>query len=182
MYGEPTGETSPTARKLRQKTHQTIRRIAQSLDNLQFNTPVAAMMELANELYDAGLEPVSASAAELAALKEALTSLVIMLAPFAPHAAEEMYAALIGNDEGMLINGARFPIWDEEAAKADEVEIAVQVNGKLRSRIFASPDASDEELEALARADAKVIEFTSGKTVKKVIIVPGRLVNVVVQD
>lgn len=176
-----TAEASPSSRRLRQKTHQTIRRIEQSLDNLQFNTPVAAMMELANELYESGLEPETSSPAELASIKEALTSLVIMLTPFAPHAAEEMYAALVGNDEGMLANGARFPVWDEETARADELEIAVQVNGKLRARIYAAPDASNDDLEALARADAKVVEFTSGKAVKKVIVVPGRLVNIVVQ-
>ena len=180
--GGQSADASPLSRKLRQKTHQTIRRIDQSLENLQFNTPVAAMMELANELYESGLEPETSSPAQLASIKEALTSLVIMLTPFAPHAAEEMHAALVGNDEGMLANGARFPVWDAEAAKADQVEIAVQVNGKLRSRIYAAPDASSDDLETLARADAKVVEFTSGKAVKKVIVVPGRLVNIVVQS
>ncbi|MBX3288167.1 MAG: class I tRNA ligase family protein [Acidobacteria bacterium] len=172
---------SPAAKKLRQKTHQTINRIDQSLDTLQFNTPVAALMELANDLYDMKAEPETASPDEVAAVREALTSLILMLTPFAPHISEEMFAAIIGNENGILANDARFPAYDEEAAKADEIEIAVQVNGKLRSRIFASPDADNAELERMAKDDAKVREHTDGKDVVKVIVVPGRLVNIVVK-
>ncbi len=172
---------SPAAKKLRQKTHQTIKRIDQSLDTLQFNTPVAALMELANDLYDMKAEPETASPDEIAAVREALTSLILMLTPFAPHISEEMFAAVIGNEDGILANDARFPVYDEDAAKADEIEIAVQVNGKLRSRIFASPDADNAELERMAKEDAKVREYTDGKDVAKVIVVPGRLVNIVVK-
>lgn len=178
--GEST-DISPAAKKLRQKTHQTIRRIDQSLDTLQFNTPVAALMELANDLYDLKVEPETATPAEVAAVREAVTGLLLMLAPFAPHITEEMYAAVVGNENGILGNDARFPVFDEEAAKAEEIEIAVQVNGKLRSRIFASPDADNDELERMAKEDEKVKEYTEGKEVLKIVVVPKRLVNIVVK-
>ncbi|HEY8562069.1 MAG TPA: leucine--tRNA ligase [Pyrinomonadaceae bacterium] len=174
-------EFSAEARKLRQKTHQTIRRIEESFESLQFNTPVAALMELSNALYDFRVEPEAATDADVYAVREAVESLVLMLAPFAPHAAEELYAQLAGNENGMLANEARFPEYRAELAKADEIEIPVQVNGKLRARVLASPDASNEDLERLALADAKVAEHTSGKQIAKVIVVPKRLVNIVVK-
>jgi leucyl-tRNA synthetase len=104
-----------------------------------------------------------------------------MLAPFAPHTAEELYSVLVGNENGILANGARFPEHNEELAKADEIEIPVQVNGKLRSRVMASPETTNEELQEMALADAKVAEFTAGKEIVKVIVVPARLVNIVIK-
>ena len=172
--------TTPIARDLRRKTHQTIKRVDDSLQSLQLNTPVAALMELANAIGDVG-EPGAANDDVRSAVSEALTSLVLMLAPFAPHAAEELYSVISGSDEGILASGARFPEFNEELAKADEIEIAVQVNGKLRSRIFAAPDASNAALESLAIADEKIAELVSGKDVVKVIVVPARLVNIVVR-
>ncbi len=181
-FGKATeGEPTDASRKLRQKTHQTIKRIGDSFDSLQFNTPVAALMELSNALYDAKLEPETASGDEIAAVNEAVTSLVLMLTPFAPHTAEELYSVVKGTDAGMIASGARFPEYNEELAKADEIEIAVQVNGKLRSRVFAAPGAPREMVEKLAMADEKVIEHTNGKNVVKVIVVPDRLVNIVVK-
>ena len=168
-------------KKLRQKTHQTIKRVQDALETLQFNTPVAAMMELCNALYDSKIEPETASEDERAAVRETVTSLVLMLAPFSPHTAEELYSVVVGNEMGMLANNARFPAYNQELARADEIEIAVQVNGKLRSRIFAGPDASNAELEAQAMADPKVAEHTAGKEIAKVIVVPQRLVNIVVR-
>jgi leucyl-tRNA synthetase len=174
-------ESSSAARALQRTTHQIIHRVDHNLDSLQFNTPVAALMELSNALYDSKLEPDTASEADIAVVRDSLTSLILMLTPFAPHAAEEMYSVIAGNDNGMLANGARFPAYDESLAKADEIEIPVQINGKLRSRVFASPDAASEELEALARADEKVKEHTNGKSIVKVVVVPKRLVNIVVK-
>lgn len=172
---------SDNERKLRQKTHQTIKRVEDSLETLQFNTPVAAMMELLNAMYDAKIEPATATADEVEAVTEATRSLVLMLVPFAPHTAEELFAVITGNDNGILANEARFPVYNAEMAKSDEIEIAVQVNGKLRSRIFASPDTENAELEAMALKDEKVGEHTNGKAVVKVIVVPNRLVNIVVR-
>ena len=167
-------------RALRRKTHQTIKRVGDSLESLQFNTPVAALMELANAIGDFA-DPANASADEREAAHEALTALVVMLTPFAPHTGEELYTALTGTDEGMLAKGVRFPVFSEDLAKEDEIEIPVQVNGKLRSRIFAPPGASNEELEAMAIADEKIGELTAGKEIVKIVVVPGRLVNIVIR-
>jgi leucyl-tRNA synthetase len=175
------GEFSADARKLRQKTHQTIRRVEENFESLQFNTPVAALMELSNALYDLKVEPETANDADVFAIREAVESLVLMLAPFAPHTAEEIYSVLVGNDDGILANEASFPVYREELAKADEIEIPIQVNGKLRSRVSASPDASNEELETAALADEKIKEYTSDKQIVKIIVVPKRLVNIVVK-
>jgi len=174
-------EQSETARKLRRKTHQTIRRIDQSLDTLQFNTPVAALMELCNALHESGIEPENASADEAAAVQEGVTSLVLMLTPFAPHTAEELYSVLIGNENGMLANGARFPEFSEELAADDEIEVVIQVNGKLRSKFAAKPGEDRSKLEAAALADPKAQEFIAGKEVVKVVVVPDKLVNIVVK-
>jgi leucyl-tRNA synthetase len=169
------------AKKLRQKTHQTIKRVTDSFESLQFNTPVAALMELSNAVGDIGIEPDAASDDEKFAVREALTALTLMLTPFAPHTAEELYSVLVGSDIGLVAHDARFPGYDEELARADEIEIAVQVNGKLRSRIIASPGASSDELQTMALADVKVREYTQAKEIAKVIVVPGRLVNIVVK-
>ncbi len=169
------------ARKLRQKTHQTIKRVGDAFDTLQFNTPVAGLMELANSISDVRVEPADADAAAVFAVREALTSLVLMLTPFAPHTAEELFSVIIGNEDGILANGARFPEFSEDLARADEIEIPVQVNGKLRSRVMAAPGTPDDELQKMAFADEKIREQTDGKHVVKVIVVPNRLVNIVVR-
>ncbi|MEQ1763832.1 MAG: class I tRNA ligase family protein, partial [Pyrinomonadaceae bacterium] len=169
------------SKSLRRKTHQTIKRVEDSLETLQFNTPVAGLMELINALYEAKIEPETAAEDEKFAVYEATRALVLMLTPFAPHTAEELYEQITGETGGMLASGARFTEYKPELAVADEIEIAVQVNGKLRSRILASPEASNAELEAQALADEKVKEFTDGKAIVKVVVVPKRLVNVVVK-
>jgi leucyl-tRNA synthetase len=171
---------SQNARRLRQKTHQTIKRVSDSFETLQFNTPVAALMELSNAIGDLDVEPDAANGEELYAVREALTALTLMLTPFAPHTAEELFTVLIGNENGIVANGARFPEYSEELARADEIEIPIQVNGKLRSRLLASPETPNDELEAMARSDEKIREHINGKQIVKVIVVPKRLVNIVV--
>ena len=147
---------------------------------MHFNTAIAALMELLNELTGSGIEPASPSAQDRFAVREALESLVLMLAPFAPHASEEMWEGL-GNEGGILSGGARFPAADAELAKKELLEIPVQVNGKLRGRVLAPPDAPEEGLRAAALAEEKVRAFTEGREIVKVIVVPRRLVNVVVK-
>ncbi len=169
------------AAALLRKTHQTIARVGDAFDSLQFNTPVAALMELCNALYESKIEPETATTDEIEAIAESCRALVLMLAPFAPHTAEELWSAIGGSGRGMLIDGARFPEYNADLARAEEIEIPVQVNGKLRSRVMASPDASNDDLERLALADAKVAEHTNGKTIVKVVVVPKRLVNIVVK-
>jgi leucyl-tRNA synthetase len=165
-------------RAVRRKTHDTIRRVTLDIDaRKQFNTAVSAMMELVNDLYaftEAQREAASPQAGAVA--REAIDALVVMLSPFAPHTAEELWEQY--GHEGSLANAA-WPSYDPEIAKADEVVIPVQVNGKLRGRITASPEANEPELEQLALAEPAVQAHIAGKAIKKVVIVKGRLVNVV---
>jgi leucyl-tRNA synthetase len=170
---------SDAARALRRKTHQTIARVTADFDKLDLNTNVAALMELSNALGEFNVEPAAASESDRFAIREALEALVIMLAPFSPHIAEEMWEGL-GHENGLL-KTAQWPIADPELARKEELEIPVQVNGKLRSRVVVSPDTSESELRELALADAKVQSFIDGHKVVKVIVVPQRLVNVVVR-
>ena len=178
--GDAMREMTPEVRALRRKTHQTITRITEDFEELHLNTSVAALMELSNALADFKAEPQTASAADVFALREALEALVLMLTPFTPHASEEMWEAL-GHVGGILGSGARWPKANEELARKEELEIPVQINGKLRSRVRATPDTPEEELRSLALADEKVQGFIDGREVVKVIIVPQRLVNIVVR-
>ena len=174
------GQTaSESARALRRKTHQTIAKVTSDFEDLHLNTIVAALMELFNELSALEAEPASASDADVFAVREALEALVVMLAPFSPHAAEEMWTHL-GRDDGLL-HSARWPQADAELAKRDELEIPIQVNGKLRSRVLALPEVTEEELRTAALNDEKIRAFIEGHEVVKVIVVPQRLVNVVVK-
>ncbi|MEJ7711094.1 MAG: leucine--tRNA ligase [Pyrinomonadaceae bacterium] len=170
------------ARSLRRKTHQTIARVTKDFEGLHFNTSVAALMELTNMLSEFEAAPaISAGESDAFAVREALEALVVMLAPYAPHAAEEMWEGL-GHEGGLLLKGgARWPRADEELARAEELEIPVQVNGKLRARVRITPDTSGDELTALALEDDKVRATIDGREIVKVIVVPQRLVNIVVR-
>ena len=175
------GEFSAGARALRRKTHQTIERITDDFEQLHFNTSIAALMELSNALGDFEVAPRDANESDAYAVREALEALVIMLTPFAPHAAEEMWEGL--GHEGGILQGAtvRWPISNKDLARKEELEIPVQINGKLRARISATPDTTEDELRAAALVDEKVLEWVNGREVVKVIVVPQRLVNIVVR-
>jgi leucyl-tRNA synthetase len=173
-------EFDPEARTLRRKTHQTIAKITSDFDQLHLNTSVAALMELFNQIIDLNADPAKATAEDLFAVREALESLVIMLTPFAPHVAEEMWEGL-GHSGGLLSEVPRWPVADPELARREELEIPIQVNGKLRSRVIAAPDISEEDLRASALADERVRALIDGREVVKVIVVPRRLVNVVIR-
>ncbi len=178
-----TEELSPAAMALRRKTHQTIARVTNDFEHLHLNTSVAALMELFNELSDFNAQPASASAADLYAVREALESLTLMLAPFSPHVAEEMWERLghTGGLDSERHQGAKWPKVNAELARKAELEIPIQVNGKLRSRLVTSPEVTEDELRAAAVADEKVRPFTEGREVLKIIVVPQRLVNIVVR-
>ena len=138
-------------------------------------------MELTNEIYafDQAVEKNSAvSHADIEVAREAFNALIPMLAPFAPHIAEELWQNF-GQSSGLT--RASWPEFSAELAREEEIEVAVQVNGKLRSRIFAGADATDDELREAALADEKVKTATAGRGVAKVIVIPRRLVNVVVR-
>ena len=172
-------DASDATRALRRKTHQTIARVTDDFEKLDLNTNVAALMELLNALSEFDAEPGKASAAEVFAVREAIEALVVMLAPFSPHVAEEMWESL--GKEGGLVKAAPWPVADPELARKEELEIPVQVNGKLRSRVTVAPDISEADLRTIALADGKVQSFIDGHEVVKVIVVPQRLVNVVVK-
>jgi leucyl-tRNA synthetase len=178
IVGGQDGEPASGVRALRRKTHQTIAKVTSDFEGLHLNTIVAALMELFNELSDLNADPANASPDEVFAVREALDSLVLMLAPFAPHISEEMWQEL-GHAGGL--KAARWPVADSELARSDELEIPIQVNGKLRSRVLASPDVSEEELRAAALSDEKIRGLVEGHQVVKVIVVPQRLVNVVIK-
>jgi leucyl-tRNA synthetase len=173
-------EFSAEARTLRRKTHQTIAKITSDFEQLHLNTSVAALMELFNEIVDFNADPAQASNEDVFAMREALESLVIMLTPFAPHVAEEMWEGL-GHAGGLLSETPRWPVADPELARREELEIPIQVNGKLRSRVIAAPDVSEEDLRSSALADERVRALIDGHEVVKVIVVPRRLVNVVIR-
>ena len=173
-------EFSPEARRIRHATHRTIARVTDDFERLHFNTGVAAMMELVNELSDFRVEPQKASPAELFVMREALEALVVMLAPYAPHVAEEMWEGL-GHEGGLLGSGARWPEAEAAWARKEELEIPVQVNGKVRARLRVAPEMADEELRRLALADERVRARIEGREVARVIVVPQRLVNIVVK-
>ena len=164
--------------ELRRKTHRTIKRVTDGLEGeLKFNTAIAGLMELVNELY--ALEP--ASDADRAAVKEALVALATMLAPFAPHVAEELWHEVLGPEvRDQLLAEAPWPSHDPALVVADVVTVAVQVNGKLRGEIQVPLAAGEPEVRALAEREERVKAHLAGKTVRKVVFVPRRLINFVV--
>ena len=165
--------SSAVEKDLRRIAHQTIMRYERDLKSFSFNTIVAAMMEFTNALFkarDAGLVGTPA-------WKESVDILVRLLAPIAPHMAEEIWAQM---GHGYSIHQQAFPVADEAAAREDEVEIAVQVNGKVRDRITVASGADEATVREVALATAGAQKFMEGKPARKVLVVPGRLVNIVV--
>lgn len=163
------------SKEMRRQTHQTIQKVTTDIGTrFMFNTAVSSIMELVNALYLYKEQ----SAAKPEVEREALESILILLAPFAPHITEELWAGL-GKTES--IHKQSWPEVDQAALVQDEVTIVLQVNGKLRDRIKVPAELSAEGLEQLVRDLPKLQEWTQGKTIVKVITVPGKLVNVVVK-
>ena len=170
------GEASGKDRDLRRKTHQTLLRVADDLESFRFNTAVAGLMEWVNTAYE--VANVLPAGARSAALDEAIEYLTLALAPFAPHLADELWTEGLGQS-GFLYRHS-WPQADPEVAKKDEITLVVQVNGKVRDKMTAPADADQDTLQALALASPKVAEALNGGAPKKVIVVPGKLVNVVI--
>jgi leucyl-tRNA synthetase len=167
---------APEARKVQRKLHQTIKRVSDDFQGRwHFNTCIAAIMELVNELY--GVEE-NIKAIPAALLADVQRNLVLLLAPFAPYLASELWEML--GEKGTLLR-APWPKYDPALAKEEEIEIPVQVNGKLRGKIVVPADADDATLRERALADEKVKTAIAGKQVAKVILVPGKLVSIVVK-
>jgi leucyl-tRNA synthetase len=179
-------------RALRRKTHVTIRRVTGDIDpRMHLNTAISALMELVNELYafadrrgvrpvgrDDEPAPVIARPETAAVLREAVEALVLMLSPFTPHVAEELWEGL-GHGSGVVAAG--WPAFDADAAKEQDVEIPVQVNGRLRARVTLPIEATDTEIEQAARTAPAAQPYLDGMDVVKVVIAQRRLVNIVVR-
>jgi leucyl-tRNA synthetase len=186
-------ELNDGERALRRKTHDTIRRVTVDLDpRVHLNTAVSAMMELVNELYafcgrtdclrigqhaeDASAVGTVERAATVAVLKESVEALVRMISPFTPHMAEELWE-LLGHKGGIVAAG--WPTFDEAVAKAEEVVIPVQINGKVRARLTVPADTTEDRLRELALTDPQVVRHLEGKAVRKIVVAGGRLVSIV---
>lgn len=151
--------------------HATIKKVTGDIESLSFNTAISQMMVCTNELTKLDKVPVSS-----------VVTLLQVLNPFAPHLTEELNARLAGKFDSVssdeLVN-QNWPTWNEDYLIEDEIEMVIQVNGKVRDKITIPKDADNETIEALALESEKVKNFTDGNTVRKVIVVPGRLVNIV---
>jgi leucyl-tRNA synthetase len=162
---------------LRRKTHQTIKKVTEDIrERFHFNTAIAAIMELVNLIYQV-LDNRPADPMLWPVVREAVEAATIVSSPMVPHISEELWR-ILGHEELLLNTG--WPKWDDQALKAEEMLIVVQINGKLRSRITAPADATDKELEGISLKDSKVRDFIEGKQVRKVIVVPKKLINIVV--
>ena len=165
---------SAAGRSLLRKTHQTIKKVTTDIEReYHFNTAIAALMELVNEMNS--FEPKDAQ--DMQIMKFAVENTLLLLSPFTPHITEELWS-LIGNQSS--ISEKSWPVWDEEMVKEEEVELVIQVNGKLRGKLMIPCDLPDEEVKARALGDQKISEVIGQKQVKKVIVIKGRLVNIVI--
>jgi len=158
---------------LRRKTHETISKVNDDYGRRNtFNTAIAAVMELLNEVGKlSDNQPQS-----IAVRHEALTSAILLLSPVAPHICHRLWMTM-GNQEAVA--DAPWPTLDESALVRSSIEMVIQVNGKVRGKIQVAADAPKDEVEKLALADSNVERFTEGATIRKIIVVPGRLVNIV---
>jgi leucyl-tRNA synthetase len=169
-------ELSEDARGLWRKCHQTVRKVTVDIEqSWQFNTAIAAVMELSNQFAAAG-EPIKDEPSGAAVVRLALETMVRLLGPMVPHIAEELWERL-GHTGGLIAAG--WPTFDEDACREDVIELAVQVNGKLRGHVTVAAGTDEAAVRELALADEKVARAIGDATVRKVIVIPGRLVNVV---
>lgn len=166
---------SEADKDLRRVLHSSIKKVTNDIETrFNFNTAISTMMELVNALYaykEAAKEP------NAGLIYEAISDLIKMMSPFVPHITEELWRGAI--DANSSVHEQSWPECDEEALKVDNVEIVLQVNGKVRGRLTVPAEATKEELEKIAMADANVQAHIGDETVRKVICVPGRLVNIV---
>jgi len=168
------GALADARKELLRVTHQTIKKVTHDIDNLQFNTMIAALMEFTNYLA----KVKDGGQVTQADWQEVAVSLVKMLAPTAPHTAEEIWHE---THRSGSIHNESWPEWDEALAKEEEIVLIVQVNGKLRDRLTVPVSTTEDEAKKLVLDNQKVRAFTDGKEIAKVIYVPGKLVNVVVK-
>jgi len=174
---QPVSATEPksdAAKALRFKEHETVKRATRDIENeFQFNTVIAAVMELVNELYHVKEE---LKESDPKALSSAIATAVALLSPVTPHICEELWQ-IMGHEAGLTAQA--WPTHDEKALIKDEVTMVVQVNGKVRGKFQAPNNAPQDEVEKIALGLENVVNFTEGKTVRKIIVIPNKLVNIV---
>jgi leucyl-tRNA synthetase len=170
---QPGGASPELLRSLRRKLHQTLRRVTHDFENFEFNTIVSGLMELLNEMYKAR-EQGATGTPEWA---EAQDIYLRMMAPVTPHVAEELWAYL---GKPYSIHEQPWPAVDEDAAAEEEITLVLQINGKVRDRIQVPVNITAEDAQAFALENATVQKYLGGKAPRKVILVPGRLVNIVI--
>jgi leucyl-tRNA synthetase len=176
--GDPIDAGKPGApfKELHRKTHATIKRVTQDIEErFHFNTVISAVMELVNVMQ--AIDEDEADDRGKGVIRFALETVVLLLSPIVPHFCEELWEAL-GHDRSVLLSP--WPRFDEAATVKDEVEVVVQVNGKLRSRFRAAPDADDATLKETALADERIVRFVGEKPIRKVIVIKKKLVNIVI--
>ena len=183
--GSAPDDSAPIAKELkelRRKTHITIKRVTEDVQNrTQFNTAISACMELVNHLYafrEGWSDADKKNAAAQSVVKEAIESLITLLSPFAPHITAEIGSRL---DPDRNAGATHWPVHLDALIQADEILIVIQVNGKVRDKITVSATLSGEDIKSRSLASAKIQEFIGEKEIKKVIVVPGKLVNIVVK-
>jgi leucyl-tRNA synthetase len=163
--------------QLHRKTHQTIKKVTEDIrERFHFNTAIAAIMELVNHLYQV-LDSPPSGPIWWPVIREAIEAVIITSSPMVPHICEELWK-MLGHEE--LLLETPWPKWDEKALKADEIIIVIQINGKLRSRLTVPAEATDKELEEIALKDSKIRDFIGENQIRKVIVVPKKLINIVV--
>jgi leucyl-tRNA synthetase len=162
-------------KSLRQKTHKTIKKVTEDIERFHFNTAISAVMELVNEIYLSDLKDRKDEPSRRV-LRESIEAIVLLLSPIVPHFAEELWEAL-GKRESTLRN--KWPDYDREAVVEEEILIVVQVNGKLRDRLTVPASFGEEEVKAWALKSEKIQKLVEGKEIKRVILVPKKLVNIV---
>ncbi|MEW6600916.1 MAG: class I tRNA ligase family protein, partial [Nitrospirota bacterium] len=164
---------SPAAARLLRKTHQTIKKVTNSIErDYHFNTAIAALMELVNEI----LTFTPSDKDEIVLMRYAVRQIVLLLSPFAPHFSEELWSEV--GDSKTLFN-KEWPSWDDEIAKDEEIELVVQINGKVRAKTTIAAGLDDESVRERAFSDPRIQELIQARTPRKVIVVQGRLVNIV---
>jgi leucyl-tRNA synthetase len=165
------------SRSLHRKTHQTIRKVTRDMENeFHFNTAISAVMELVN-LMSSLISDESENDISLPVIKEAVETTLLLLYPMTPHFCSELWE-MTGQDK--QLEDHSWPSFDSESAKEEEITVVLQVNGKVRSRLIVAPDIDDDELKEMTLQDNKVQKFVADKPIRKVIVVPKKLVNVVV--
>jgi leucyl-tRNA synthetase len=174
LESEPKKESHLEEAEFAVLTHKTIKKVTKDLEDMDYNTAIAAMMQMVNELYKLKAEN---GVSQNPGWRNSLETLVQLLAPFTPHIAEELWQ-MLGHEGSVHISA--WPTWDEELVKEDIITLAVQVNGKVRAEILVTAGISEEDAIETAKKDEKIAAYIKGKHIKKAIYVSGRLVSLVV--